>query len=138
MLQLLIAYYVSEKLAPPDTEPKPEAIVHTFRIAVSRYHQMKLQLFTVKSSSASGFIHLPEPLFFARQPSRAFLCTGGTVCRHCRSIVSTMYRRYGMSTLQEHCVDDVQDVRYVDTAGALCRRCTGGTVCRHCRSINSE
>jgi hypothetical protein len=42
-----------------------------------------------------------------------------------------------MSTLQEHCVDDVQEVRYVDTAGALCRRCTGGTVCRHCRSIVS-
>jgi hypothetical protein len=82
MLQPLIIHYVSRKLVQPDTEPKPEAMVHAFRIAVSRQHQMKLQFFTVRSSSASGFIHLPEPLFFARQTSRAFLC--------------------GMSILQEH------------------------------------
>ena len=33
-----------------------------------------------------------------------------------------MYRTYGMSILQEQQIDDVQDVRYVDFAGATNRR----------------
>ena len=47
-----------------------------------------------------------------------------------------MYRMYGMSILQKQQIDDVQDVRYVDFAGATNRRCTGRTVCRFCRSKN--